>query len=239
MEHAFTDGRVIPVGLKGKRKARKRADYLLSYRRHQPMAIVEAKAWDVPADNGLQQAKQYAEILDLKFAFATNGQEIIEHDYVTGKEATITAFPSPDDLWERWKAGEQIPDEVEDILLTPYHSDPHRTPRYYQITAINRAVETILKGRERILLCLATGTGKSMVAAQVCHRLWQSGWNRKGKTRQAEDPVSSGSKRALGPAHDGRLLSLRGRAPSNQGQGGEEPGHLLLDLPTDRGGREP
>ena len=181
MEHAFTDGRVIPVGLKGKRKARKRADYLLSYRRHQPMAIVEAKAWDVPADNGLQQAKQYAEILDLKFAFATNGQEIIEHDYVTGKEATITAFPSPDDLWERWKAGEQIPDEVEDILLTPYHSDPHRAPRYYQITAINRAVETILKGRERILLCLATGTGKSMVAAQVCHRLWQSGWNRKGK----------------------------------------------------------
>ncbi len=181
MEYAFTDGRVIPVGLKGKRADQKRADYLLSYRRNQPVAVVEAKAWDVPAANGLQQAMQYAEILDLRFAYATNGQEIIEHDYLTGKESTISDFPSPNDLWERWKTGEAVPDEAEDVLLTPYHSDPHRNPRYYQITAINRAVEAILRGQDRVLLCLATGTGKSMVAAQICYRLWHSGWNRKGK----------------------------------------------------------
>lgn len=181
MEYAFTDGRVVPVGLKGKRKKRKRADYLLSYKRNYPVAIVEAKAWDVPAENGLQQAIDYAQILDLKFAYATNGQKIIEHDFLTGKEMTVSKFPTPEDLWERWKKGKQIPAEVEDVLLTPYHSDPHRKPRYYQITAINRAVEAILKGQDKILLCMATGTGKSMVAAQICYKLWEARWNRKDK----------------------------------------------------------
>jgi type I restriction enzyme R subunit len=181
MQYGFTDGRVIPIGLKGKRKTGKRADYLLSYRRNQPIAVVEAKAWDVPAENGLQQAIEYARILDLHFAYASNGQKIIERDLFTGAETALTAYPTPDDLWTRWKAGRQVPDEVEETLLSPYLTDAHRKPRYYQTTAINRAVEAILKGETRVLLCMATGTGKSFVAAQICYRLWNARWNTKNK----------------------------------------------------------
>jgi type I restriction enzyme R subunit len=181
LEHAFTDGRVIPVGLKGKRRKLKRADYLLSYRRNQPIAVVEAKAWDVPAENGVQQAMEYAQILGLYFAYAANGKKIIEHDFFTGKEAEIKTFPSPEALWARWRKRKKIPDTVEDTLLTPYLSDPQRKPRHYQVSAINRTVEAILAGKERMLLCMASGTGKSFVAAQICYRLWNSRWNRKGK----------------------------------------------------------
>ncbi|HOC43237.1 MAG TPA: DEAD/DEAH box helicase family protein [Thermoanaerobaculales bacterium] len=176
----FTAGRVVVVGSRARRRTGKRADYLLRYRRDLPLAVVEAKADDEPAGSGLQQAIDYATILSLPFAYATNGREIIEHDFVTGQERNLDRFPGPDELWARWKAGEHVDDELERCMLTPSYSDPNRKLRYYQTTAVNRAVEALARGKERVLLTLATGTGKSFIAFQVCWRLWQARWNRKG-----------------------------------------------------------
>jgi type I restriction enzyme R subunit len=176
----FTDGRVILVGSKTKRNTGKKADYLLRYTRDVPVAVVEAKAFDHLVGEGLQQAMAYAEILGVPFAYATNGQEIIEHDYLTGVETTLTAFPSPAQLWSRWKSGKALDESVEKIMLTPGHHSPDRIPRYYQTVAINKAIEALATGKERVLLTLATGTGKSLIAFQICYRLWQARWNRKG-----------------------------------------------------------
>ena len=176
----FTDGRVVLLGSKAKRNTGKKADYVLRYTRDVPVAVVEAKAFDHPAAEGLQQAMEYAEILGVPFAYATNGQEIIEHDYLTGVETTLTAFPSPAQLWSRWKSGKTLDGPAEEIVLTPGHQNPERIPRYYQTIAINAAVEALATGKERVLLTLATGTGKSFIAFQVCYRLWQAKWNRKG-----------------------------------------------------------
>ena len=160
-QRPITNGRIIPVGMRYKRKAPKKPDYLLSYRRDTTLAVVEAKASDRPAADGLQQAKDYAEMLDLKFAYATNGHEIIEFDYTTGIEATITDFPAPDVLWQRYCFAAGIKTrEIEERVLTPYNLSLGKPPRYYQTIAINRAVEEILKGRQRLLLTMATGTSR-------------------------------------------------------------------------------
>lgn len=184
-QRPITDGRIIPVGMRYKRKAPKKPDYLLRYRRDTTLAVVEAKASDRPAAEGLQQAKDYAEMLDLKFAYATNGHEIIEFDFTTGIETTITAFPAPEVLWRRYcvATGIETP-EVEERVLAPYNLTLGKPPRYYQTIAINRTVEEILKGRERLLLTMATGTGKTTTAFQICWKLWSSRWNRKGEHRR-------------------------------------------------------
>ena len=176
----FTDGRVVIVGTKTKRKQVKKADYVLRFTRDMPLAVVEAKKLGTPAGTGLQQAIDYAQILGLPFAYGTNGQDIIERDMLTGSERELTEFPGPDELWARWKGGADVDETVEKALLTPAYADPERTPRYYQTTAINRAVEALARGKERVLLTLATGTGKSFISFQVCYRLWQARWNRKG-----------------------------------------------------------
>lgn len=180
----FTDGRIVIAGSKVKRRPQKRADYLLRYARDFALAVVEAKAsYKKPAD-GFQQAKDYAEILGLKFAYATNGQGIVEHDFLTGLDRELEAFPSPADLWNRLRAHEGISDEIAARLLTPYYHQPGKTPRYYQDIAINRAVQAILQGKRRVLLTLATGTGKTLVAFQICWKLWNSRWNRTGEYRR-------------------------------------------------------
>src|SRR5213594_1416478 len=103
-QRTITDGRIVPVGKGFIRKPPKRVDYLLRYRRDFPLAVVEAKAAYKQAADGLQQAKQYAEMLGLRFAYATNGREIIEFDYVTGLEKTVVGYPTPDALWHRYRA---------------------------------------------------------------------------------------------------------------------------------------
>ena len=180
----FTDGRILVLGDKCRRKKQKRADYLLKFRRDFPLAIVEAKAsYKTPGD-GLQQAKEYAEMLGLKFAYSTNGEKFIEHDYTTGLEKELADLPSPSDLWARFCHHENIESpDIAEKLLAPYHLS-EKAPRYYQQIAINRSVEAILKGQKRVLLTMVTGTGKTFVAFQICWKLWNSKWNRVGDGRK-------------------------------------------------------
>ena len=183
-QKSFTDGRIVLVGNRAIRRPQKRADYLLRYRRDFPIAVVEAKAVYRTAGDGLQQAKEYAQILGLKFAYATNGHSIIEHDFLTGLDNEIHNFPKPSELWGRLRAAENISESVGERLLTPYYHLSGKSPRYYQEIAINGAVQAILQGRKRVLLTLATGTGKTVVAFQICWKLTNSRWNRTGEHRR-------------------------------------------------------
>jgi len=183
-QKTFTDGRIVTVGNKARRKPQKRADYLLYYRRDFMIAVVEAKAAYKNAADGLQQAKEYGQFLGLDFAYSTNGHEIVEHDFLTGVDSPLAAFPSPDDLWNRLKGAQGITADVESRLLTPYYHQPNTSVRYYQQIAINRAVQAILQGKPRVLLTMATGTGKTLVAFQICWKLWNSRWNRTGEHRR-------------------------------------------------------
>jgi type I restriction enzyme, R subunit len=180
----FTDGRVILAGDTVTRGKRKRADYLLQYTRDFALAVVEAKAdYKAPSD-GLQQAKDYAETLGLQFAYATNGHGIVEFDYTTGRETELAAFPGPDELLTRIKSSQDLDDVQTDRLLTPYNLQSGRTPRYYQSVAIHRTIQAILTGKKRVLLTMATGTGKTTTAFQICWKLWSCRWNLTGEHRR-------------------------------------------------------
>lgn len=183
-QKTFTDGRVEVRGSVVLRGEKKRADYLLRYTRDFLIAVIEAKPESDPPGKGLQQAKEYAEILGLKFAYATNGHQIIEFDYLTGQEAELAAYPSPAELFARLKASQGIAEDAADKLLTPYHHVPGYAPRYYQEIAINRTVQAILQGKRRNLLTMATGTGKTVVAFQISWKLWNARWNREGAHRK-------------------------------------------------------
>ncbi len=184
-QKTFTDGRIVLVGEKVRRRPQKRADYLLRYTRDFLIGVVEAKAAYKSAADGLQQAKDYAEVLGLKFAYSTNGRGIVEFDFLTGQERNCEVFPTPKELWARLRAGEKLKDDVvADRLLTPYNHLSGKSPRYYQEIAINRTVQSILQGKRRILLTMATGTGKTVVAFQICWKLWQARWNRTGEYRR-------------------------------------------------------
>ncbi len=181
----FTDGRIITFGKVCRRKKQKRADYLLRYKRDFPIAIIEAKASYKNVGDGMQQAKEYAEILGLRFAYSTNGTKFLEHDYTTGFERELDDLPSPDDLWRRYRKSENIvEDAIADKLLTPYFYNPDKEPRYYQQIAINRAVQFALEGQKRILITMATGTGKTEVAFQIAWKLWNAKWNKKQDGRR-------------------------------------------------------
>jgi len=184
-QRTFTDGRIVFVGGKARRGRQKRADYILRYSSDFPLAVVEAKSrYNHPAE-GLQQAKEYAEILGLKFAYATNGAEIVEFDYTTGVERQITDFPTPAELWRRLRAAEGISDnDVAEKLLTPTYPDRAKPLRYYQEIAVNRAVQAVLQGRHRVLLTLCTGAGKTAVAFQIAWKLWSARWSAKGSNRK-------------------------------------------------------
>jgi type I restriction enzyme, R subunit len=183
-QKSFTDGRIVVAGDKPSRRKQKRADYLLKYRRDFTLAVVEAKSVYKNPGDGLQQAKDYAQILGLKFAYSTNGKGIVEHDFFTGKDKDLENFPTPEELWRRLQTGENITPEMSERVLTPYNRISGKIPRYYQEIAINRAVQAILQGKKRVLLTLATGSGKTVVAFQVCWKLWNSRWNRKGEYRR-------------------------------------------------------
>ncbi len=179
-QRSFTDGRIIVTGHTVRRQSQKRADYLLRYTRDFTLAVVEAKASYKSPSDGLQQAMDYAQILGLKFAYSTNGIGIVEFDFLTGRERELSAFPTPDELWARLRGSEAIKDEAIPKILSPYYHLTGKTPRYYQDIAINETVRAILDGKRRVLLTMATGTGKTVVAFQICWKLWSSKWNSKG-----------------------------------------------------------
>lgn len=177
MEFAFTDGRVIFQGGKAARKARKRADYLLHTSANNPIAIVEAKDNNKPIGGGMQQAIEYAEILDVPFAYSSNGDGFIEHDFLTGKETSLQLdeFPSPDELLKRLYTAKHYTPAQSHIVEQPYYWDENtHEPRYYQRIAINRTVDAVARGENRLLLVMATGTGKTYTAFQIIHRLVKS-----------------------------------------------------------------
>jgi type I restriction enzyme R subunit len=170
-QRTFTDGRIVVSGGKIRRKKQKRADYLLRYTRDFPIAVVEAKADYKSPGDGMQQAKEYAEVLDLKFAYSTNGHGIIEFDFLSGQETELDRFPTPDELWRRLSESKGLTEAVRQRLLTPLYRLTGKTPRYYQEIAINRAVGAVLEGKRRILI----------TAFQICWKLWSSHWNRTGE----------------------------------------------------------
>ena len=182
-EHYFTDGKIRGERIRGKAK---RADYLLYYRQPQfPIAVVEAKAdYKLPSD-GIQQAKTYAEMLGLSFAYSTNGELIVEFDFITGLESKLYKMPQPSELWHRLKTDKGFTSQQEeDLILSPFDLTGGKTPRYYQQIAINNVISAIVKEQKRILLTMATGTGKTTTAFQICWKLWQQRWNLKGHSLQ-------------------------------------------------------
>ena len=183
-QRTFTNGRIIVAGGKVRRGKQKRADYLLYHRRDYPLAVVEAKEIGLPAETGVQQAREYAEILGLKFAYATNGHRIIEIDYTNGTEREVDRYATPDELFTRLSAATHLPQDAAAHVLEPFNLISGKVPRYYQQIAINRVIEAILLGQKRILATLATGTGKTCVAFQICWKLWNSRWNRTGEYRR-------------------------------------------------------
>lgn len=180
----FTDGRIVILGDKCIIKKQKRADYLLYFKRDFPIAVIEAKAAYKNPGDGLQQAKEYAQILGLKFAYSTNGKEFVEHDFLTGRDNDIENLPSPNELWGRLGQSEAIAPDISERLLHPCITLPGKVPRYYQEIAINRTIQAILQGKRKILLTLATGTGKTFIAFQIIWKLWNTRWNRTGEYRR-------------------------------------------------------
>ena len=182
MEYNFTDGRVIVRGNITARGKRKRTDYLLYYKPNLPLAIVEAKDNRHSIGAGMQQGIEYAECLDVPFVYSSNGDGFLEHDMLCGKEREIKLeeFPSPEELWRRYKGDTSMTSDQETLITEPYYFQPgDKTPRYYQRIAINRTIDAIARGQNRILLVMATGTGKTYTAFQIIHRLWQSGRKKK------------------------------------------------------------
>ncbi|WP_302279923.1 EcoAI/FtnUII family type I restriction enzme subunit R, partial [Brachyspira pilosicoli] len=172
-EYSFTDGRFILKGKDVVRDKPKRADYLLSYKSNIPLAIIEAKSDKHSLGDGIQQGINYAEMLDLPFVYSSNGSGFLEHNMLTDEEREISLydFPSPEVLWNRYKQYANIDDEKERIITTPYYyRQGANSPRYYQRIAINRTVKAASEGKKRMLLVMATGTGKTYTAFQIIHR---------------------------------------------------------------------
>lgn len=176
----FTDGRIIVKGETVKRAKGKKADYILYYKSNLPIAIVEAKDNNHSIGDGIQQALEYAEILDIPFVYSSNGDGFLEHDRTVSKgtierELSLQQFPTPEELYQRYKLTKGLTTEEEGIITQDYYYSPtSKSPRYYQEIAINRTIEAIAKGKDRLLLVMATGTGKTFTAFQIMWRLWQA-----------------------------------------------------------------
>ena len=181
-ELSFTKGRIIVRGKLHTRGKQKRADYVLYYKSNIPIAVIEAKENNLSVGAGMQQALDYAETLDVPFVFSSNGDAFLMHDR-TGmadkveQELSLDSFPSPEELWARyckWK-GLDTPDAKNTVEMPYYDDGTGRAPRYYQVNAVNRTIEAVANGANRILLVMATGTGKTYTAFQIIWRLWKSG----------------------------------------------------------------
>src|SRR5713226_5144875 len=180
-EVSFTKGRIIVRGKLVTRGQAKRADYILYLKPNIPIALIEAKDNNHSVGDGIQQGLDYAATLDIPFVFSSNGDGFVFHDRTgqsAAKEANLglDAFPSPADLWARYRAWKGLDAEAEQIVLQDYFDDGSgKAPRYYQVNAVNAAIEAIAKGCDRVLLVMATGTGKTYTAFQIIWRLWKAG----------------------------------------------------------------
>ncbi len=177
----FTDGRIYVKGKLTARGKRKFADYILFYKPNLPIAIIEAKDNNHSVKSGIQQALDYAKTLDIPSVFSSNGDGFYYHDKTATdgkieKEISLNEFPTPQELWEKYKKYKGIETEqVEDIASQDYFIDgTEKKPRYYQQIAVNRTVEAVAKGQDRIILVMATGTGKTYTAFHIIYRLWKS-----------------------------------------------------------------
>jgi len=179
-EVSFTKGRIIVRGKLHSRGEAKRADYVLYHQPNLPIAVIEAKDNKHSLGAGMQQALGYADALDVPFVFSSNGDGFLFHDRtgtgtLTETELTLSQFPSPGELWQRYCQWKGLDDALRAKVEAPYYDDGSgRSPRYYQINAINRTVEAVARGQDRILLVMATGTGKTYTAFQIIWRLWKS-----------------------------------------------------------------
>lgn len=180
-EVSFTKGRIIVRGKLVSRGQAKRADYILYYKPNIPLALIEAKDNSHSVGDGIQQGLEYAMTLEIPFVFSSNGDGFVFHDRTGAGGATETSlslddFPSPAKLWARYRAWKGLTTEAEQIVVQDYFDDASgKAPRYYQVNAVNAAIEAIAKGRDRILLVMATGTGKTYTAFQIIWRLWKAG----------------------------------------------------------------
>lgn len=179
-EFPLTKGRIVVRGQLHTRAKNKRADYVLFYKPNIPIAVVEAKDNNHSLGDGMQQALGYAEILNVPFVFSSNGDGFLFHnsiaeDGIIEREISLDSFPSPEYLWQLWCRHKDITPKQETIITQDYYSDGgNKVPRYYQLNAINKTIEAIAKGQNRILLVMATGTGKTFTAFQIIWRLWKS-----------------------------------------------------------------
>jgi len=180
-EFYFQKGKIIIEGNEARREEKKFADYVLFFKNAFPIAIIEAKRYYKHHAEGISDAKEKAKILGLNFAYSTNGEKFEEFDFSTNKQTTLDKFPTPEELYKRWQEitnrtypdFSKIPADKNPFLI-PLYYDPQKEPRYYQLLAINKIIEAVLKGQKRILLTLATGTGKTYVASQIVYKLWKS-----------------------------------------------------------------
>lgn len=233
-EFAFTHGRIYVKGKLTARGEQKRADYILFYKPGIPLAIIEAKDNHQSVGAGMQQGLRYAQILDIPCVFSSNGDAFLFHDRTVTqgeieKEIPLDEFPTPEQLWLRYKIFKGLETSEEDrIAAQEYFTDGSgRTPRYYQQIAINRSVEAIAKGQNRILLVMATGTGKTYTAFQIIYRLWKAGvkkrilfladrtalvdQTRRGDFKHFRDKMTIIKKKVIEVDSDERLVSNRKR----------------------------
>ena len=181
----ITKGRILVRGRMTKRAAGKRVDYILYYKPNIPIAIIEAKDNNHSVGDGMQQALDYAATLNIPFVFSSNGDGFVFHDRTglsTEKEANLSLdqFPTPAELWDKYRKWKGLTADEEQIVLQDYYDDASgKAPRYYQINAVNAAIEAIAKGQNRVLLVMATGTGKTYTAFQIIWRLWKASRKRR------------------------------------------------------------
>lgn len=179
-EYTFTAGRVMVRGKLATRGKKKRADYLLFYQSNLALAVVEAKDNNHAVGAGMPQALAYADTLDVPFVFTSNGDGFLFHDRTgqstpTEQQLGLHEFPSPDELWKRYRKWRGLSDEAVQLARQPYYEDPSgKEPRYYQRIAVQRAVEAVAAGKQRVLLVMATGTGKTYTVFQIIWRLWKA-----------------------------------------------------------------
>jgi type I restriction enzyme R subunit len=234
-QYPITDGKIVPIPRRGRRGRDHRrdkplrADYVLEIEPGYPVAVVEAKREHKLPGDGLQQGKRYAEMLGIPFAYSTNGKGIVEHDYDTGIESNHVGFPAPNELWRRYRAWKGIVDDaVAEALVLPFNRDLRlpdgrvKEPRYYQRVAIDGALRAILgERRERVLLTLATGTGKTFVALQLVWKLWSAGWPGERKPRVlyladrnilVDQPIT----REFQPVFGDAIWKIRGQAKTGR-----------------------
>jgi type I restriction enzyme, R subunit len=178
-EVPYTAGKIHVRGKLVQRGKKKRADYILYHKPHLPIAVIEAKDNNHTISAGIQQALDYSNDLDIPFVYSSNGDGFLEHDKTKigniENELSLESFPSPEELWDRYCKWKKIDSKSEQIINQDYYYDRDKYPRYYQQVAINRIVDAIASGQNRILLVMATGTGKTFTAFQIIWKLWKSG----------------------------------------------------------------